>query len=56
MNRRCALHTPIGQKLLGTTGLSLVDWLLILMVSGLIGVADEIFKRFGENGKPRRIA
>ncbi len=51
-----AIHTPIGQKLLGTTGLSLVDWLLILMVSGLIGVADEIFKRFGENGKPRRIA
>ncbi len=49
-----AVHTPIGHRLLGTTGLSWTDWLLIVLVSGSIWVADEILKRLGVYGKPRR--
>jgi Ca2+-transporting ATPase len=48
-----AVHTAIGHRLLGTTGLSWMDWLLIVLVSGSIWVADEIFKRLGVYGKPR---
>ncbi len=49
-----AVHTAIGHRLLGTVGLSWTDWLLIVLVSGSIWVADEIAKRFGVYGKPQR--
>jgi hypothetical protein len=48
-----AVHTVIGHRLLGTTGLSWTDWLMIVMVSSSIWVADEILKWFGVYGKPR---
>ena len=48
-----AVHTWIGQRLFGTTGLSLTDWLLIVAVSSSIWVADEVLKRLGMYGKPR---
>ena len=51
-----AVHTPIGQKLLGTAGLSWMDWLLIVLVASSIWAADEVLKWFGVHGKPRRIA
>jgi Ca2+-transporting ATPase len=46
-----AVHTWIGQRLFGTTGLSVTDWLLIVAVSSSIWVADEIMKRLGVYGK-----
>jgi len=49
-----AVHSWIGQRLFGTTGLSLTDWLLIVAVSSSIWVADEILKRLGVYGKPQR--
>jgi Ca2+-transporting ATPase len=49
-----AVHTWIGQRLFGTTGLSLKDWLLIVAVSSSIWVADELLKRLGMYGNPRR--
>jgi Ca2+-transporting ATPase len=49
-----AVHTPVGQLLFGTTGLSWTDWLWIVMVSGTIWVADEILKHLGVYGKPQR--
>lgn len=45
------IYTPVGQKLFGTTGLSVMDWLLIVAVSSSIWVADEILKRLGVYGK-----
>jgi Ca2+-transporting ATPase len=48
-----AVHTWIGQRLFGTTGLSLTDWLLIVAVSSSIWIADEVFKRLGVYGKLR---
>jgi Ca2+-transporting ATPase len=48
-----AVHTVIGHRLLGTTGLSWTDWLMIVLVSSSIWVADEILKWFGVYGKPR---
>jgi len=48
-----AVHTAIGHRLLGTTGLSGMDWLMIVLVSSSIWVADEILKGFGVYGKPR---
>jgi len=49
-----AVHTVIGHRLLGTTGLSWTDWLLIVLVSSSIWVADEVLKRFGVYGKPQK--
>ncbi|MFH0871280.1 MAG: HAD-IC family P-type ATPase [bacterium] len=49
-----AVHTPVGQLLFGTTGLSWTDWVWIVMVSGTIWVADEILKQLGVYGKPQR--
>jgi Ca2+-transporting ATPase len=49
-----AVHTWIGQRLFGTTGLPVKDWLLIVAVSSSIWVADEILKRLGVYGKPQR--
>jgi Ca2+-transporting ATPase len=46
-----AVHTAIGHRLLGTTALSWTDWLLIVLVSSSIWVADEILKWFGVYGK-----
>ena len=46
------IYTPIGQKFFGTTGLSGMDWLLIVGVSSLIWVADELLKQLGVYGKP----
>jgi Ca2+-transporting ATPase len=48
------IYTPVGQRLFGTTGLSGMDWLLIVAVSSSIWVADEILKRLGVYGKPQR--
>lgn len=48
-----AVHTSIGHVLLGTTGLSWTDWLLIILVSSLIWVADEVLKRLGAYGGPQ---
>ncbi len=45
------IYTPVGQKFFGTTGLSGMDWLLIVAVSSSIWVADEILKRLGVYGK-----
>jgi Ca2+-transporting ATPase len=46
-----AVHTAIGHRLLGTTGLSWTEWLSIVLVSGSIWVADEILKWFGVYGE-----
>lgn len=46
-----AVHSPIGQMLFGTTGLVLGDWLLIVLVSSSIWIADELLKRLGVYGK-----
>jgi Ca2+-transporting ATPase len=48
------VHTPIGQLLFGTTGLSWIDWLWIALVSSSIWVADEILKWLGMYGQPPR--
>lgn len=48
-----AVHTPVGHMLLGTTGLSWTDWLLIILVSSSIWLSDEILKLLGVYGKPR---
>jgi Ca2+-transporting ATPase len=47
-----AVHTAIGHRLLGTTDLSWIDWLLIVLVASSIWVADELFKQCGVYGKP----
>jgi Ca2+-transporting ATPase len=39
-----AVHTSIGQTLFGTTGLTWVDWTLIVFVSSTIWIADELRK------------
>ncbi len=49
-----AVHTPVGQMLLGTTGLLWTDWLLIILVSSSIWLSDEILKLLGVYGKPQR--
>jgi len=49
-----AVHTWIGQRLFGTAGLSLADWLQIVAVSSSIWIADEVFKRLGMYGKTPR--
>jgi Ca2+-transporting ATPase len=49
-----AVHTAIGHQLLGTTNLSWMDWLMIVLAASSIWVADEIFKGFGVYGKPQR--
>jgi P-type Ca2+ transporter type 2C len=46
------VQSPIGQLLFGTTALSLADWLLIVLVSSSIWVADELFKLMGLYGRP----
>jgi len=42
-----AVHLPMGQTLFGTTGLSFSDWILIVLVSSSIWVADELYKLMG---------
>lgn len=49
-----AVHTSIGHRLLGTTRLSWMEWLLIVLVSSSIWGADELLKRLGVYGKPQR--
>ncbi len=49
-----AVQSPIGQQLFGTTGLSLGDWLLVVLVSSSIWIADELFKLIGLYGNPER--
>ncbi len=46
-----AVHTPFGHRLLGTTGLAWMDWLVIVLVASSIWVANEILKWFGAHGK-----
>jgi P-type Ca2+ transporter type 2C len=48
-----AVHTSVGHLLFGTTGLSMMDWFSIILVSSSIWVADEILKRFGVYGRQR---
>ncbi len=48
-----AVHTSVGHVLLGTTGLSWTDWLLVILVSSFIWVADEVLKRLGAYGRSR---
>jgi len=48
-----AVHTAFGQMLFGTTGLSWMDWLSVILVSSSIWVADEILKQLGVYGKPK---
>ena len=38
------VYTDIGQKLLGTTPLSLFDWILIIAVASTILIAGELLK------------
>lgn len=45
------VHTPIGQALFGTTALSAMDWLWIVLASGSIWVVDEILKLLGVFGR-----
>jgi len=42
-----AVHSSIGQTLFGTTGLNFSDWILIVLVSSSIWVADELYKLMG---------
>jgi len=49
-----AVESPVGQALLGTTGLSLRDWGLVVLVSSSIWIADESLKWLGVHGKPVR--
>lgn len=42
-----AVHTSFGQLIFGTTSLLWIDWLLIVLVSSSIWVADEILKMLG---------
>ncbi len=49
------IHTPVGQILFGTTGISWADWLLIAMVSSTIWIADEILKILNVYGSQRVI-
>ncbi len=46
-----AVHTSVGQMLLGTTGLSWTDWLLVILVASSIWVADEALKWLGVYGR-----
>ena len=45
------VHTPIGQTLFGTTALSAMDWMWIVLASSSIWVVDEILKRLGVHGQ-----
>lgn len=49
-----AVQSPVGQMLFSTIGLSLGDWLLIILVSSSIWVADELFKLLRVYEKPRK--
>jgi Ca2+-transporting ATPase len=46
-----AVQTPIGHAIFGTVSLTWWDWLLIVLVSGSILVADELLKLFGLHGR-----
>jgi len=41
------VHFPLGQMLFKTTGLGFSDWMLIVLVSSSIWVADELYKLIG---------
>ncbi len=47
-----ATQTPLGHLLLHTAGLSWMDWLLIVLVSSSIWVADELLKWFKARRNP----
>jgi Ca2+-transporting ATPase len=49
-----AVQSPIGQMLFSTVGLSLGDWLLIILVSSSIWVADELLKLMRVYGSPEK--
>lgn len=49
-----AVHSPIGQMLFATVGLSVLDWLRIVLVSNSIWVADELFKLMQLYGSPEK--
>jgi len=49
-----AVQSPIGQMLFNTIGLSLGDWLLIILVSSSIWVADELLKLMQIYGNPEK--
>jgi Ca2+-transporting ATPase len=49
-----AIQSPIGQWLFGTVGLTPGDWLLIVLVSSSIWVADELFKLTGVYRIPKK--
>jgi Ca2+-transporting ATPase len=46
-----AVHSPVGHLLFRTTALTGFDWLLIVLVSSSIWVADELFKLLGVYGR-----
>ncbi|MBE0432981.1 HAD-IC family P-type ATPase [candidate division WOR-3 bacterium] len=47
-----AVQTGLGQTLFGTAGLAWIDWLMIVIVSSSIWIADEILKRLHVYGRP----
>ena len=51
-----AVQSSIGHTLFKTVGLSLNDWLLILLVSSSIWIADELLKMMGVYRKVGRVA
>ena len=44
------VYTPFGQLLFGTEPLGALDWLLIVAVSSLILIVDEVLKRLKVHG------
>ena len=44
------VYTPFGRLLFGTEPLSVLDWLLIVAVSSLILIVDEVLKRLKVHG------
>ncbi len=48
------VHTGPGQLLFGTTHLTVIDWLLVLLVSSSIWIADEMLKLLNVHGYPDR--
>jgi Ca2+-transporting ATPase len=47
------IHTAFGQMVFGTVPLTGIDWLLVVLVSSTIWIADETLKRLGVYGKPK---
>ncbi len=51
MLQALVVHSGPGQLLFGTTHLTVIDWLLVLLVSSSIWVADELMKLLGLHGR-----